>query len=57
MKYRILIGRDKKGNYIAEVPALPGCTSQGKTEEEAIENVQMAIALHLKSQPKHNEEM
>jgi len=31
--------------YVADVPSLPGCMSQGKTVEEALENVREAMAL------------
>ncbi|HOW83289.1 MAG TPA: type II toxin-antitoxin system HicB family antitoxin [Spirochaetota bacterium] len=31
------------GYYVAECPSLPGCVSQGKTKEEAIENIKEAI--------------
>jgi len=31
---------------VAEVPSLPGCISQGKTREEALNNVREAISLH-----------
>lgn len=37
------------GWYIADVPALPGCMSQGRTEEEAIENIKDAINGYLKT--------
>lgn len=43
MKFTITIMRDEDGMYIAECPAIPGCVSQGKTEEEAQANVQDAI--------------
>ncbi|MDC8447720.1 MAG: type II toxin-antitoxin system HicB family antitoxin [Nitrospira sp.] len=43
MKFTITITRDEDGMYIAECPAIPGCVSQGKTEEEAETNVQDAI--------------
>ena len=43
MKFTITITRDEDGMYIAECPAIPGCVSQGKTEEEAQANVQDAI--------------
>ena len=33
--------------YAAEVPALPGCLSDGRTREEALENVKEAISLYL----------
>jgi predicted RNase H-like HicB family nuclease len=38
---------DEDGYIIAEVPSLPGCISQGETREEALQNIQEAIALHL----------
>ncbi|ACK68464.1 protein of unknown function UPF0150 (plasmid) [Rippkaea orientalis PCC 8801] len=38
---------DEDGYIIAEVPSLPGCISQGETRQEALQNIQEAIALHL----------
>ncbi len=49
MKYRVLITQDEDGVYVAEVPALPGCVSQGASRREAIHNVQEAIAAYLES--------
>ncbi len=43
MTFMITITRDEDGAYIAECPAIPGCVSQGKTEEEAQANVQDTI--------------
>lgn len=43
MKLHVLIEQDEAGYYVAEVPALPGCLSQGKTHEEALANVKEAI--------------
>jgi len=43
LKLHILIEKDEDGFYVAEVPALPGCLSQGKTEDEARENIKEAI--------------
>lgn len=37
--------------YVADVPELPGCMSQGKTIETALENVKEAAALFLESKP------
>ncbi|MGH8609993.1 MAG: type II toxin-antitoxin system HicB family antitoxin, partial [Gammaproteobacteria bacterium] len=34
MKYRVLIEQDEDGVFVADVPALPGCISQGKTRTE-----------------------
>ena len=55
MKYRVLIEQDEEGMYVAEVPALPGCISQGKTRSEAVENVKEAIAAYLESLKAHDE--
>ena len=49
MKYRVLIEPDEDGVFVAEVPSLPGCISQGQTREQAIENIKEAIALYLES--------
>ena len=43
MKLHIIIEQDEAGYYVAEVPALPGCLSQGKTHDEAISNIKEAI--------------
>ena len=47
MKFNVTIDRDEDGVWIAECPAIPGCVSQGKTKEEALENIKDAIALCL----------
>lgn len=43
MKFIITIFRDEDGMYVAECPSIPGCVSQGKTEEEAQMNIIDAI--------------
>lgn len=43
MKLHVIIEQDEQGYYVAEVPALPGCLSQGKTYEEAVANIKEAI--------------
>ncbi|CAN5173607.1 hypothetical protein BH18ACI2_BH18ACI2_26020 [soil metagenome] len=55
MKYRVLIEPDEDGVYVAEVPALPGCISQGQTRKEAVENIKEAIAAYLESLAAHSE--
>ncbi len=55
MKYRVLIEQDEEGVFVVEVPALPGCISQGKTRGEALANVQEAIAAYLESLKAHGE--
>ena len=49
MDFKVLIETDEDGFYVATVPSLPGCISQGKTEEEARKNIKEAIELHLTS--------
>lgn len=46
MKYRIAIAHDEDG-FSVSVPGLPGCWSQGSTEEEALENIRYAIEEYL----------
>ena len=55
MRYRVLIEQDEDGVYVAEVPALPGCISQGRTRAEAVNNVKEAIAAYLESLKAHGE--
>jgi predicted RNase H-like HicB family nuclease len=43
MKFLITIFRDEDGMYVAECPSIPGCISQGRTEEEAERNLREAI--------------
>ncbi len=43
MKLNAIIEQDEAGYYVAEVPALPGCLSQGKTHKEALTNIKEAI--------------
>ena len=44
MIYKIIIHAEPGNGYWAEVPALPGCASQGDTYEELIENIREAIS-------------
>lgn len=44
-----LVYQGESGLWVAEVPSLPGCASQGATLEEAVENVREAIASHIES--------
>jgi len=55
VRYRVLIEQDGDGVYVAEVPALPGCISQGKTRNELINNIKEAIAGYLESLQAHGE--
>ena len=49
MKLLVTLERDETGMVVAECPAIPGCVSQGKTEDEAIANVREAIAAWVKA--------
>jgi len=43
MKFRIIVEADEEGVFVATVPSLPGCISQGSTRDEALRNVREAI--------------
>ena len=47
MKFNVTLDRDEDGVWIVECPSIPGCVSQGETREQALANVQEAIALCL----------
>lgn len=55
MKYRVNIIQDEDGIFVAEVPNLPGCISQGSTRLEVIENIKEAIAGYIESLEAHGE--
>jgi len=55
MRYRVVIEQDEDGVFVAEVPSLPGCISQGETRFEALTNVREAIELYLESLAAHGE--
>ncbi len=44
---QVVIYPGEDGYWVAECPSLPGCVSQGKTRDEAIENVRQAIRLYV----------
>ncbi len=45
-KRKVLLYPGEDGYFVVEVPSLPGCISQGKTRDEALANIQEAIALY-----------
>jgi predicted RNase H-like HicB family nuclease len=49
MKFIVTFERDETGMVVAECPSIPGCVSQGRTEEEAAANVREAIAACLEA--------
>lgn len=47
MEYTVVLHPAEEGGYWVDVPALPGCYSQGETVENAMANIQEAIEAHL----------
>ncbi|MFH1663604.1 MAG: type II toxin-antitoxin system HicB family antitoxin [archaeon] len=58
MEYKVVLAQDAETKwFVAEVPGLPGCVSQGKTKAQALKNVKDAIKGYLESLKKHPEEL
>ena len=55
MKWRTNVTEGMDGMYVVEVPALPGCISQGRTRQEALANITEAIEGYLESLERHGE--
>jgi len=49
MKLPVVITLGEDGYFVAEIPILPGCFSQGKTRKEALSNIKEAAELCLES--------
>ena len=47
MKFKIVFVKSDEGGYTVYVPSLPGCISEGDTQEEALKNIQEAMTLYL----------
>src|SRR6516165_10334862 len=47
MRYTVVLEREEDGGYVASVPALPGCVSQGDNRAEALNNIREAIELYI----------
>jgi antitoxin HicB len=47
MRYTVVLEQEPDGGYVATVPALPGCVSQGDTRNEAVDNIREAIELYI----------
>jgi predicted RNase H-like HicB family nuclease len=56
LRYTVLIHQTEEGGFWAEVPALPGCFSQGETLEETVVNVRQAIESHLQALRQDNQQ-
>jgi len=55
LRYTVILIPEDEGGYSVDVPALPGCYTQGETKEEAISMAKEAIELYLESCQAHNE--
>ena len=55
LRYTVILVPEEEGGYSVEVPALPGCYTQGETREEAVSMVKEAIELYLESCKAHGE--
>jgi len=55
VSYSVFYEQASEGGYVAQVPSLPGCHTQGETLEEAERHAQEAIALYLESLLAHGE--
>ncbi len=51
MTVKVVIKQGEDGYFVANCPSLKSCWSQGKSREEALENIREAIALYLDSPP------
>jgi len=49
MKYTVIIEEGRESGYVAYVPALKGCVSQGKTREEALKNIKEAMEAYVEA--------
>jgi len=47
MKIKVILEPSEEGGFTVYVPSLPGCISEGETEEEALANIKEAIELYL----------
>jgi predicted RNase H-like HicB family nuclease len=47
MRYTVILQKEEDGGYVATVPILPGCVSQGDSREEALRNIEEAIEVYL----------
>lgn len=49
MKYTVVLEQGRESGYVAHVPVLRGCVSQGATKQEAVANVKEAIEVYLEA--------
>lgn len=49
MKYTVVIEKGRESGYVAYVPALKGCVSQGETREAALTNIKEAVEVYIEA--------
>ncbi len=47
MRYTVILEQEPDGGYVASVPVLPGCVSQGDTRDEVLKNIRVAADLYI----------
>ena len=47
MRFTVVLEQEPDEGFVASVPALPGCVSQGDTREDALRNIREAIELYV----------
>jgi len=47
LNFKVIVEQDEDGRFVASVPSVPGCYSDGKTYEEAVKNIKEAVTLSL----------
>ena len=57
LSFTVLYKKDPEAGYVAFIPSLPGCHTQGETIEETQKNVREAIEVYLESLKNHEEEI
>lgn len=49
MKYTVVLEKGRESGYVAYVPALKGCVSQGRTRAEALKNIREAMEAYIEA--------
>lgn len=57
MKFKVLVRKGLDFGFVAEVPSLPGCVSQGDTMEEVMAHIKEAIELYIEDLTQQEIEM
>ena len=47
--YKVVLEEQEEGGFVAYVPTLPGCATQGETRDEAMNNIKEAISVYVES--------